>query len=147
MGKLKVANCTFCGKNAGTMVLLHCLGQVTLATPTRKVISTPVGVLVFDAKTGGVTSVNREAKRIVTDLCAPGGSAEQLLEVLTFRRADGREVSLEEFLLALALTTGETVRAEEIILQAPDGRSVTTLINATPIFSEEGETWAKDLGA
>ena len=101
--------------------------------------TTPVGVLVFDAKTGGVVSVNREARRIVSDLCAPGGSAEQLLEVLTFRRADGREVSLEEFPLALALSTGETVRAEEIVLQAPDGRSVTTLINATPIFLEEGE--------
>ncbi len=101
--------------------------------------TTPVGVLVFDAKTGGVTSVNREARRIVNDLCAPGGSAEQLLEVLTFRRADGREVSLEEFPLAQGLSTGETVRAEEIVLQAPDGRSVTTLVNATPIRSEEGE--------
>ena len=101
--------------------------------------TTPVGVLVFDAKTGGLTSVNREARRIVSDLCAPGGSAEQLLEVLTFRRADGREVSLEEFPLAQALSTGETVRAEEIVLQAPDGRSVTTLINATSIRSEEGE--------
>ena len=101
--------------------------------------TTPVGVLVFDAKTGGVTSVNREARRIVSDLCAPGGSAEQLLEVLTFRRFDGREVSLEEFPLAQGLRTGETVQAEEIVLQAPDGRSVTTLINATPIFSEEGE--------
>ena len=92
-----------------------------------------------DAKTGGVTSVNREARRIVNDLCAPGGSAEQLLEVLTFRRADGREVSLEEFPLSQGLSTGETVRAEEIVLQAPDGRSVTTLINATSIRSEEGE--------
>ena len=101
--------------------------------------TTPVGVLVFDAKTGGVTSVNREARRIVNDLCAPGGSAEQLLEVLTFRRFDGREVSLVEFPLAQGLRTGETVRAEEIVLQAPGGRSVTTLINATPIFSEEGE--------
>ena len=101
--------------------------------------TTPVGVLVFDAKTGGVTSVNREARRIVSDLCAPGGSAEQLLEVLTFRRADGREVSLREFPLAQTLSTGETVRAEEIVLQAPNGQSVTTLINATPIFSEEGE--------
>ena len=101
--------------------------------------TTPVGVLVFDAKTGGVTSVNREARRIVSDLCAPGGSAEQLLEVLTFRRADGREVSLVEFPLAQGLRTGETVRAEEIVLQAPGGRSVTTLVNATPIFSEEGE--------
>ena len=101
--------------------------------------TTPVGVLVFDAKTGGVTSVNREARRIVSDLCAPGGSAEQLLEVLTFRRADGREVSLEEFPLAQGLMTGETVRAEEIVLLAPDGRSVTTLVNSTPIFSENGE--------
>ena len=101
--------------------------------------TTPVGVLVFDARTGNPVSVNREARRIVSDLCEPGGSAEQLLEVLTFRRADGREVSLEEFPLAQGLRTGETVRAEEIVLQAPDGRSVTTLVNSTPIFSEEGE--------
>ena len=101
--------------------------------------TTPVGVLVFDARTGGLTSVNREARRIVSDLCMPGGSAEQLLEVLTFRRADGREVSLEEFPLSQGLSTGETVRAEEIVLQAPDGRSVTTLVNSTPILSEEGE--------
>ena len=101
--------------------------------------TTPVGVLVFDAGTGEVRSINREARRIVSDLCAPGGSAEQLLEVLTFRRADGREISLVEFPLAQGLSTGETVRAEEIVLQAPNGRSVTTLVNATPIFSEEGE--------
>ena len=31
------------------------------------------------------------------------------------------------------------MRAEEIVLQAPDGRSVTTLVNATSIRSEEGE--------
>ena len=101
--------------------------------------TTPVGVLVFDAKTGDPVSVNREARRIVSGLCEPGGSAEQLLEALTFRRADGREVSLAEFPLAQGLMTGETVRAEEIVLLAPDGRSVTALVNATPIFSEDGE--------
>ena len=100
--------------------------------------TSPVGILVFDATTGGVASVNREARRIVSDLCAPGGSAELLLETLTFRRADGREVSLAEFPLARALNAGETVRAEEIRLQAPDGRSVTTLVNATPIRAEAG---------
>ena len=31
------------------------------------------------------------------------------------------------------------MRAEEIVLEVPDGRSVTTLINATPIHSEDGE--------
>ena len=101
--------------------------------------TTPVGVLVFDAKTGGVTSVNREARRIVSGLHMPDGSAEQLLDMLTFRRADGREISLEEFPLAQALSTGETVRAEEIVIEVPDGGSVTTLVNATPIRSEEGE--------
>ena len=101
--------------------------------------TTPVGVLVFDAKTGGLTSVNREARRIVSGLHMPDGSAEQLLEVLTFRRADGREVSLEEFPLAQGLMSGETVRAEEMVLRVPDGRSVTTLVNATSIRSQEGE--------
>ena len=101
--------------------------------------TSPVGVLVFDAKTGGVASVNREARRIVNDLHMPGGSAEELLDMLTFRRADGREISLEEFPLAQALSTGETVRAEEIVIEVPGGGSVTTLVNATPIRSEEGE--------
>ena len=113
--------------------------QRTRADLETLVNTTPVGVMVFDAGTGEVRSINREARRIVSDLCAPGGTAEQLLEVLTFRRADGREVSLVEFPLTQGLRTGETVRAEEIVLQSPGGRSVTTLVNATPIFSEEGE--------
>ena len=101
--------------------------------------TSPVGVLVFDAKTGGLASINREARRIVSGLHLPDGSAEQLLGALTFRRADGREISLAEFPLAQALGTGEMVRAEEIVLQAPDGRSVTALVNATPIRSQEGQ--------
>ena len=100
--------------------------------------TSPVGVLVFDATSGALASLNREARRIFNDLQTPGRPLEQLLGVLTFRRADGREISLEEFPLAQALSAGETVRAEEIVIQIPDGRSVTTLVNATPIHSEEG---------
>ena len=101
--------------------------------------TSPVGVVVFNAMTGSPLSFNREASRIVGDLLNPGQQPEQLLEVVSLKRADGREISLDEFPLAQALRTGETVRAEEIVLQVPDGRSVTTLINATPIRSEEGE--------
>ena len=57
---------------------------------------------------------------------------------MTFRRADGREVSLQEFPMAGLLSTAEAVHAEEIVLRVPDGRSVTVLLNATPILSDEG---------
>ena len=41
--------------------------------------------------------------------------------------------------MAQALSTGETLRAEEIVLEVPDGRRVRTLINATPTRSGDGE--------
>ena len=100
--------------------------------------TSPVGVVVFDAGTGAPVSFNREATRIVDGLRDEDQSPEQLLDVLTFRRADGREVSLEEFSLVEALSAGETVRAEELVLRVPDGRAVTVLLNATPILSEGG---------
>ena len=101
--------------------------------------TSPVGVVVFDVRTGNPVSFNREAKRIVDILRNADQSPEDLLHNLTFRRGDGREVSLQEFPMTQALNAGETVRAEEIVMLVPDGRSVTTLVNATPIPSEEGE--------
>ena len=100
--------------------------------------TSPVGVVVFDGGTGTPSFMNREALRIVEELREPDQTAEMLLDVVSFRRADGREVYLSELPLARALGTGETVLAEEIVISVPDGRSVTTLINATPIVSEEG---------
>ena len=101
--------------------------------------TSPVGVVVFNAGTGVPVSLNREGRRLVDGLTDPGQTAEQLLDVLTIRRADGREISLREFPLAEALSTGETVRAEEIVIGVPDGRSVSVLLNATAIRSEEGQ--------
>ena len=100
--------------------------------------TSPVGVVVFDAATGAPKSFNREAHRIVDSLRNPDQSPEGLLDILTFRRADGREVSLREFPMAELLSVDETVRAEEIVMRVPDGRSVTVLLNSTPILSDEG---------
>ena len=101
--------------------------------------TSPVGVVVFDARTGHPVSFNREARRIVEGLRTGNRPPEELLEVVSFRRADGRETSLSEFPIAEGLNTGEIVRTEEIVLSVPDGRSVRTLINATPIRAEGGE--------
>ena len=100
--------------------------------------TSPVGVVVFDAQSGRAVSINREARRIVERLHAPGHPPEQLLEVISFRRADGREVSLRALPIAGQLGTGETLRAEEVVLSVPDGRSVRTLVNATPIRADDG---------
>ena len=101
--------------------------------------TSPVGVVVLDAATGALVSVNRETMRIVDGLRDGEQKPEELLEVVTCTRADGREFSLGEFPLAELLSSGETIRAEEIVLRVPDGRSVRVLLNATPIRSEKGQ--------
>ena len=100
--------------------------------------TSPVGVVVFDVRSGRPVSFNREARRIVEGLRTAGSSPEELQQVVSFRRADGREASLSELPIAQYLGAGETVRAEEVVLSVPDGRSVRTLINATPIRSADG---------
>ena len=97
----------------------------------------PVGVVIFDMATGTPWFYNREARRIAESLSDPGQSLEALMRVLTFRRADGRETSLLEALMNRAFDMGESVRAEEFVLQVPDGRRITTLVNAIPVPAGE----------
>ena len=100
--------------------------------------TSPVGVVVLDARTGAPVSFNREAARLVEGLRDEGQRPEDILDAVTCVRADGREVSLREFPLAEVLSSGDTVRAEEIALRVPDGRSVSLLLNASPIHAEDG---------
>ncbi len=100
--------------------------------------TSPVGVVVFDATSGNPISLNREARRIVESLLKPVRAAEDLLRTINCRRGDGREIALTELPMAAALSSAETVRAEEIELSVPDGRSVKVLVNATPIRVEDG---------
>ena len=100
--------------------------------------TSPVGVAVFDLA-GKVVLLNRETKRILGDTRRPGASNEQLPEDLKFRFPNGRETALDECPFITALLAGKTVRAEEIVIQIPDGREVTTLVNATPIHCDKDQ--------
>ncbi len=93
--------------------------------------TSPVDVVVIDAATGAPVSFNREALRIVEGLRDDDQTPENLIGMVTCVRSDGREMSLQE------LPLSETVRAEEIVLRVPDGRSVSALLNATAIRSSE----------
>ena len=101
--------------------------------------SSPVGVLVVDAKTRTFASVNKEAERILGVSPKPGSTLVRYHEVAIYRRTDGEKYESHERPLARALDRGEVVRAEEILFDLPDGRKVTTLVNATPIYSDDGE--------
>lgn len=101
--------------------------------------TSPVGVAVFDAGTGEVISSNREAAKILDGLRNRDRARNDLLDVFRVRRADGRELSLQELLAKQAPGNGEAVRAEEVEFEVPDGRRVTALINATPIRSGDGD--------
>ena len=100
--------------------------------------TSPVGVVVLDARSGALLSSNREAHRMFEALRMPDRSLEQLLEVLVVKRADGRQVSLAEVPLAEELDGASAVRAEEVEIEVPDGRSLATLINSTPVRSPAG---------
>ena len=100
--------------------------------------TSPVGVLVFDAATGDVMKLNREARRLLGVVGDDNDAFQQLLSRLTFRRLDGVEIKHSDLPMKRAIESGEATRAEEIVIQLPDGTSVTTLFNTTPIHAEDG---------
>ena len=101
--------------------------------------TSPVGVVVFNTKTGALMSYNRETERIFESLKMPDHPLDHLLNVVTVQRADGGIFSLNEVPVTQLLGDAEMVRAEEIAISVPDGRTVTVLMNATPIRSEDGD--------
>ena len=98
--------------------------------------TSPVGVLVFDAKTLDLMSFNQETLRITRGMRGLGRSRDELLSALSFRRPDGQEIPPEELPTARAIRSGQSVRAEEMVIGLPDGQMVHTIVNATPVFSE-----------
>lgn len=100
--------------------------------------TSPVGVAVFALPCGALVSFNREAQRIVESLRNPGQPPEQLLEVMTTRFADRQEIALSEPPIATVMGSARSMHPEKVELSVPDGRSVTVLVNATPIRAEDG---------
>ena len=101
--------------------------------------TSPVGVLVVDVGSRTVVMANREARRIVGAPPAEARDATQDVWGLTCRRLDGSEITYDELPVVRAVRDGETVQAEELVIERRDGTTVTALINASPIRSEDGE--------
>ncbi len=117
----------------------HQAEQSTRADLEALIDTSPIGVAVCDARSGVVTSFNHEARRIFETLRTPGNPVEHLLDSMTCRFADGREVALGQLPLAHQLTSAKMLRAEEIVFSIPEGRDVSALVNVTPIESTNGD--------
>ena len=99
----------------------------------------PVGVLVFDPTTGLLRTANGEARRIggARDLSTVG--ALHVLSNLSVRRPNGTEISLSAVALALVMSGGQKLQAEEMTVVPVEGPPVAVLVNGTPLYSEDGD--------
>ena len=103
------------------------------------VSTAPMSVVVFDAATGAVTSMNRDARRLLGDLGLSVKSIYELFAAGTYRRGDGEVISPQTSSLKTVLSSGEIVRDEEVTVEFPNGRSIVLMVNATPIRSDGGD--------
>jgi PAS domain S-box-containing protein len=99
----------------------------------------PVGVLVVDAPTQHATLVNPEMQHILGLSYQPGKPLADCTQGIIFRKPDGQMYDLAELPVRRALNHGGTVQAEEIRMEFPDGHSISTLVNATPLLEPNGQ--------
>ena len=93
--------------------------------------------MVFAAATDPSKSLNREAIRLMENLCDPEQTTERLLEILTFRQAGGLAQVVPDRPTAAYGGNGAGREAEKFSLRVSDGHGVAVLFNATPALSEE----------
>lgn len=89
--------------------------------------SMPQAVLYADER--GRVRANRAARALAL-VGVPGGGQPVVFRA---RTREGREVPWERSPLMRALVSGETISSEELVLDAPDGRTVSVLAWANPV--------------
>jgi len=126
---------------AGMAIRNSRLAQTLEAGQTRLqalIETSPVGIIVVDGSDWSTTLVNKEMDRISSGYSISlDDSSEDGEQSVVFRRPDGAEYSKQDRPLHRALKNGETTRAEEVLFDLPNGKTIPTLVNATPVYSED----------
>ena len=100
--------------------------------------TSPVGVVLVDARTGEVVISNREGERILGVPFRPGVTIEEHLSQVEVHRIDGSVPAPEDRAIMRALRRGERTIAEELRFQGQGEGSIPALVNATPIYGPDG---------
>lgn len=101
--------------------------------------TTPVGVAAFVPQSGGPMSLNEAAIRIFKGLEPANRHLMHIVDSSTVRWTDGQEMSLAEFVFAQLQPNKGTLRAEELVLSVPGGRSMAVLVNTSLLKMPDDE--------
>ena len=102
----------------------------------------PMGIVAFDIVTGDIISYNQEILRLFGGRQIVEAPWQESLLRMSFWRVDGREIPLADLPINRVYQFGETLRAEELVMQMPEGQPVPVLLNGAPIYSEQGDITA-----
>jgi PAS domain S-box-containing protein len=98
----------------------------------------PMGVLIAEAPSGRIISVNARAEQIWLGGLPRAESVEDYSRLYTGFRANGHEYETDEWPLTRAIRYGEVVTDEEIEFRFDTGDRRIMLVSATPIVDDEG---------
>ena len=100
----------------------------------------PIGVVVFDARTRRITSLNREAHRMFYGEDNAEISTDQLVDEVTCTLSDGRKIELDQIPTLHDAANATHGRDEEIEFSLPNDRRAAALVKVTPVKFKESET-------
>ncbi len=101
--------------------------------------TTPVGVAVFNPQSGDPTSLNEAAMKIFKGLDPTNRRLKQIVDSLKVRWSDGQEMSLAELVFTQLQPGKVPLRAEELVLSVPGGRSMAVLVNTSLLKMQDDE--------
>ena len=104
--------------------------------------SSAAAVVVVDAPDGLIVLANQEAERILGRRLVQGQGRQRYEQAAVYRRPNGSIFSPDELPLQRALSDGVVSRGVEVVLSFSDGREIPTIVNAAPVYGENGEVTA-----
>jgi PAS domain S-box-containing protein len=99
----------------------------------------PAGVVIAEAPSGKIMSVNRRAQEWTEQ--SPSQTRRTKLEDagdFEIFHPDGRTYEMEEWPLMRSIRDGEEVRDEEFVYPLADGTGLLLRCNSSPVYDEEG---------
>jgi PAS domain S-box-containing protein len=99
----------------------------------------PAAVYTCQAPSGVITFYNEHAAELWGRAPKLGDSDERFCGSFKLRRADGKSLHHDQMPMAVAMRENRPIRAQEAVIERPDGSQITVLVNIDPIRDASGQ--------